>query len=187
MLIQITTTIKLQKNWKYNIKNIYVKITDKYIYTYSNNIKRYDSKYIKNGKVEDVYKLINYLNKLLNKNIFKRKFIFILDTLLCYSDLFVYRYVFENMGLLNFKIKNDLDYIKNYLNEENIIIMNWSSSINYAYINNGEIVINKFNDKIINSLDKKYILLIGDTEITNKIKIPIYRYENEDNVLFNFI
>lgn len=91
------------------------------------------------------------------------------------------------MGLLNYKITTDLDYIKKELNEDNIIIMNWSSSINYAYINNNEIIVNKLNVEIINSLNKKYILLCGDTEVSNKIKTPIYTYEYGSNVLFNFI
>ena len=59
------------KRWT-NIKNIYVKLTDKYIYTYSDKLKRYDSKYIKNGTVDNVFKLIDYLNKILEKNIFKK-------------------------------------------------------------------------------------------------------------------
>lgn len=171
-----------------NKKNIYVKLTDKQIYVYSNKgLKKYASKYIKNGKVDNVHKLISYLNKLLNKGIFKKRFIFILDTLLCNSDLFVYRYVFENMGLLNYKIINDIDILKNHLNDDNIIVMNWSSSTNYCYINNNEIVINKFNEKIINNLNKNYILMCGDTNTIIRTNIPVYYYEDKDNNIFNFI
>ena len=62
------------------LKKIYVKLTDNYIYVYSNKVlKKYESKYIKNGKVDNPYKLINYLNRLLNNNIFKKKYIFILE------------------------------------------------------------------------------------------------------------
>lgn len=169
-------------------KNTYVKLTDKFIYVYSNKtLKKYTSKYIKNGKVDNVRKLIIYLNNILNTSFFKKKYIFILDTLLCNSDIFVYHYVFENMGLLSYKIINDLDIIKNHLNEENIIIMNWSSSINYCYINNNEIVINPFNEKIISRLNKNYILTCGDAEISLKTRTPIYSYENKENVIFNFL
>lgn len=170
------------------LKKIYVKLTDNYIYVYSNKVlKKYESKYIKNGKVDNPYKLINYLNRLLNNNIFKKKYIFILDTLLCNSDIFVYKYVFENMGLLNYKIISDIDIVKSHLNDENIIIMNWSSSIHYCYINNHEIVINKFNSKIIDNLKKKYVLICGDYPLDLKIKTPIFYYEDKSNILFSFL
>lgn len=150
-------------------------------------MKKYDSKYIKHGAVDDVFKLIDYLNKILEKNIFKIKYTFILDTLLSNSDLFTFKYVFESMGLINYKIINDLDIIKKHVTDDNIIIMNWSSSINYCYKNNNEIVVNKYNTNIINSLDKKYILTIGDTDISNKIKKPIYKYEFDEKVIFNYL
>lgn len=91
------------------------------------------------------------------------------------------------MGLINYKIINDLDIIEKHVTEDNIIIMNWSSSINYCYKNNGEIVVNKYNTNIINSLDKDYILLVGDTNLSNKIKKPIYKYEHEELVIFNYL
>ena len=150
-------------------------------------MKKYDSKYIKHGTVDDVFKLIDYLNKILEKNIFKIKYTFILDTLLSNSDLFTFKYVFESMGLINYKIINDLDIIKKHVTDDNIVIMNWSSSINYCYKNNNEIVVNKYNTNIINSLDKKYILTIGDTDISNKIKKPIYKYEFDEKVIFNYL
>lgn len=150
-------------------------------------MKKYDSKYIKHGTVDDVFKLIDYLNKILEKNIFKIKYTFILDTLLSNSDLFTFKYVFESMGLINYKIINDLDIIKKHVTDDNVIIMNWSSSINYCYKNNNEIVVNKYNTNIINSLDKKYILTIGDTDISNKIKKPIYKYEFDEKVIFNYL
>lgn len=134
-----------------------------------------------------MFKLIDYLNKILEKNIFKIKYIFILDTLLSNSDLFTYKYVFESMGLINYKIINDLDIIKKHVTNDNIIIMNWSSSINYCYKNNNEIVVNRYNTNIINSLDKKYILTIGDADISNKIKKPIYKYEFDELVIFNYL
>ena len=140
-------------------------------------MKRYDSKYIKNGTVDNVFKLIDYLNKILEKNIFKIKYTFILDTLLSNSDLFTFKYVFESMGLINYKIINDLD----------IIIMNWSSSINYCFKLKDEVVVNKYNTNVINSLDKDYILMIGDTNISTKIKKPIYKYEHEELVIFNYL
>ncbi len=170
------------------LKKIYVKLSDNYIYVYSNkSLKKYESKYIKNGKVDNPHRLIEYLNNILNNFLFKKKYIFILDTLLCNSDLFVYRYVFENMGLLNYKIITDIDLAKNILNNDNIIIFNWYSSINYCYINNQEIVINRYNSNIIESLNKKYILLIGDYPLNNKFKIPIYYFEDKNNILFNLI
>lgn len=174
------------KRWT-NIKNISVKLTDKYIYTYSDKLKKYDSKYIKNGTVDNVFKLIDYLNKILEKNIFKIKYTFILDTLLSNSDLFTFKYVFESMGLINYKIINDLDIIKNHVTDNNIIIMNWSSSINYCFKLKDEIVVNKYNTNVINSLDKDYILMIGDTNISTKIKKPIYKYEHEELVIFNYL
>lgn len=168
--------------------SIYIKLTDKYIYTYNNGkIKKYESKYIKNGKVDNVHKLISYLNLLLNKSFIKKRYIFILDTLLCNSDIFVYKYVFENMGLLNYKIITDIDLLKKHLTEDNIIIMNWSSSINYCYLNCNEIVINNYNNKIINNLNKKYILMCGDTDPKIKTDIPIYSYEDSEKVIFNFL
>lgn len=171
-----------------NKGNIYIKITDKYIYTFSKNkIKKYESKYIKDGKVDNTHKLILYLNRLINKSFIKKRYIFVLDTLLCNSDIFVYKYVFENMGLLNYKIITDIDILKKHLNEDNIIIMNWSSSINYCYLNCNEIVINRFNKNIINHLDKKYILTCGDTETHLKSNIPIYNYEDTDKLIFNFL
>lgn len=170
------------------LKKIYVKLTDNYIYVYSNKVlKKYESKYIKNGKVDNPHKLINYLNILLNKNIFKKKYVFIVDTLLCNSDIFVYKYVFENMGLLNYKIISDIDIVKNHLTDENVIIMNWSSSIHYCYINNNEIVINNFNAKIIDKLKKKYVLICGDYPLDLELKTPIYYYEDRSNMLFSFL
>lgn len=154
---------------------------------YSNEVKQYPSKYIKNGKVDDVKRLIHYLKSILNNNIIKRRYIFILDTLLCNSDLFVYNYVFSSVGLVDYKIINDLDLIKDKLNEDNIIIMNWSSSTNYAYLNNKEVIVEPLNINIINRLDKKYIMLAGDEEISSKIKIPIYNFEYKDQVIFNYL
>lgn len=91
------------------------------------------------------------------------------------------------MSLLNYKIINDIDILKDIIDENNIIIMNWSSSNNYAYLNNNEIVVNRLNINIINSLDKLYILEIGDTPISKQIKTPILKYEDEDKLIFNFI
>lgn len=173
--------------WDNTIKSIYVKLTDKSIYIYGDKVKRYESFYIKNGKVDNVNKLIVYLKNILNNNFLKNKYIFILDTLLCNSDKFVYKYVFDRIGVLDYKIINDLDLAKKLINEDNILIFNWSSSINYAYLNGKEIVVNPYNTNIINSLNKKYILLIGDTPISSKIKAPIYEYEYHDNVIFNVL
>lgn len=93
--------------------------------------------------------------------------------------------MFSSLGLIDYEITSDLEFIKNIINDENIIIMNWSSSINYAYINNNEICIYPFNANIINTLDKKYILLVGDTNISKRIKIPIYDMEYKDKVIYN--
>lgn len=173
--------------WDKVIKSIYVKLTDKYIYIYSKNVKRYESFNIKNGKVDNVNKLIIYLKNILNTNFIKNKYIFILDTLLCNSDIFVYKYVFDRIGVIDYKIINDLDLASSLVKEDNIVIFNWSSSINYAYLNNKEIVVNPYNTNIINSLNKKYILLIGDTPISKNIRAPIYEYEYHDDVIFNVL
>ncbi len=131
--------------------------------------------------------MIIYLKNILNNGFLKNKYIFILDTLLCNSDLFVYKYVFDRIGILDYKIINDLDLAKQLINTENIVIFNWTSSINYAYLNGKEIVVNPYNTNVINSLNKKYILLIGDTPISQNIKKPIYEYEYHDNVIFNVL
>lgn len=167
--------------------SIYVKLTDKYIYVYYKKLKIYNSKYIKNGKVDNPYKLISYLNNILNFLLIKRTYIFILDTLLCNSDIFVYKYVFEKMGLLDYRIITDIDIVKKYLNEENIIIMNWSSSTNYCYKNNDEIIISKFNLNVINKLNKKYILLCGDVPLIYRFNKKTYKFEDEMNVIFNYL
>lgn len=65
--------------------------------------------------------------------------------------------------------------------------MNWSSSTNYAYLNNKEVIVEPLNINIINRLDKKYIMLAGDEEISSKIKIPIYNFEYKDQVIFNYL
>ena len=79
---------------------IKVKITDKYIYLYDKTLKILESKYIKNGRVDNVEKFIRYLRNILNNTFIKRKYIFILDPTLNNSELFVYRYVFDSIGLL---------------------------------------------------------------------------------------
>jgi len=107
--------------------------------------------------------------------------------LLCNSDIFVYKYVFDRIGVIDYKIINDLDLASSLVNIDNIVIFNWTSSINYAYLNNEQIVVNPYNTNIINSLNKKYILLIGDAPISKNIKIPIYEYEYHDDVIFNVI
>jgi hypothetical protein len=157
---------------------IKVKITDKYIYIYNKTLTTYESKYIKNGIVDNVEKLIIYLRRILNKSIINKKYIFILDSNLNNSDIFVYKYVFNNIGLLNYKIINDIDIIKEELNKDNIIIMSWNSSINYCYLDNENIIVNKYNNKIINNLNKKYIILIGDNILKDKFNKPVYTYEN---------
>lgn len=88
---------------------------------------------------------------------------------------------------MDYKIINDLDLASSLVHEDNIVIFNWSSSINYAYLNNKEIVVNPYNTNIINSLNKKYILLIGDTPISKNIRTPIYEYEYHDDVIFNVL
>lgn len=146
-----------------------------------------DSYYIKQGKVDNVNKLIIYLKSILNNNFVKNRYIFILDTLLCNSDVFVYKYVFDRIGVLDYKIITDIDLAKVKLNDDNIIIFNWSSSTKYAYLNNKEIIINPFNTNIINSLNKKYILLLGDTPISSRITKPVYEYEYHEKVIFNVL
>lgn len=79
---------------------------------------------------------------------------------------------------------NDLSIIESIINENNIVILSWSSGINYCYLNNNEIVVNKFNSKVINNLEKKYIIYIGDTDITDELNKPIYKYENNITYLF---
>lgn len=165
---------------------IYVKITDKYLYIYENNkVIKKKNLYIKNGRVDDVDKFIIYLKNNLDNNLIKRKYIFILDNLLNNSDIFVYNYVFKYIGLLNYKIIRDIDIIKNIIDENNIIISNWSSSITYTYFNGKELLTYPLNIKIINTLNKKYIIAIGDQELSKRIKLPIYKMEEKDKVIFN--
>ena len=106
---------------------------------------------------------------------------------MCNSDLFVYNYVFQSVGLVDYKMISDIDLIKDKLTEDNIVVLNWSSSMNYVYLLGREIVVEPLNTNIINRLDKKYIMLAGDTPISSKIKIPIYNFEYGDNVIFNYI
>ena len=54
-------------------------------------------------------------------------------------------------------------------------------------LNNKEIVINRFNEKIINGLNKKYLLTCGDKEFHFKANSPLYNYEDSEKVIFNFI
>lgn len=148
---------------------------------------RYESHYIRLGRVDNVEKLIIYLNKILNNNFIKNRYIFILDTLLSNSDIFVYKYVFNRIGIMDYKMITDLDLVKNQLNSNNIIVFNWSSSINYCTLEDDNIYINTFNLRDINRSNKKYLLLVGDTPITSNIRIPQYRFEFYENVIFNFI
>lgn len=127
------------------------------------------------------------MRSLLNKGFIKNKYVFILDTLLCHSDLFCYRYVFDRIGILDYRIRNDVDIVKNHLNEDNIIIFNWSSSTNYCYLNKNEVIVCPLNVKVLNQLEKKYALLAGDMDLPKNIKIPVYHYENEFHTIFNFI
>lgn len=163
---------------------IKVKLTDKYIYLYDKSLHILESKYIKNGRVDNVEKLIRYLRVILNNTFVKRKYIFILDPTLNNSELFVYKYVFDSIGLLNYRIKSDIDVIKDVLNEDNIILLSWTSGIYYCYKNNNEIVVNKYNNKVINNLRKKYIINIGDTEVSDNFNKPIYKYEDNINFIF---
>ena len=163
---------------------IKVKITDKYIYLYDKTLKILESKYIKNGRVDNVEKFIRYLRNILNNTFIKRKYIFILDSTLNNSELFVYRYVFDSIGLLNYRIINDVSIVKDLLNDDNIILFSWTSGIYYCYLNNNEIVVNKYNNKVINNLKKKYIINIGDTEVNDKFNKPIYKYEDNINFIF---
>ena len=163
---------------------IKVKITDKYIYLYDKTLKILESKYIKNGRVDNVEKFIRYLRNILNNTFIKRKYIFILDRTLNNSELFVYRYVFDSIGLLNYRITNDVSIVKDLLNDDNIILFSWTSGIYYCYLNNNEIVVNKYNNKVINNLKKKYIINIGDTEVNDKFNKPIYKYEDNINFIF---
>ena len=163
---------------------IKVKITDKYIYLYDKTLKILESKYIKNGRVDNVEKFLRYLRNILNNTFIKRKYIFILDSTLNNSELFVYKYVFDSIGLLNYRIINDVSIVKDLLNDDNIILFSWTSGIYYCYLNNNEIVVNKYNNKVINNLKKKYIINIGDTEVNDKFNKPIYKYEDNINFIF---
>lgn len=163
---------------------IKVKITDKYIYLYDKTLKILESKYIKNGRVDNVEKFIRYLRNILNNTFIKRKYIFILDPTLNNSELFVYKYVFDSIGLLNYRIINDVSIVKDLLNDDNIILFSWTSGIYYCYLNNNDIVVNKYNNKVINNLKKKYIINIGDTEVNDKFNKPIYKYEDNINFIF---
>ena len=93
--------------------------------------------------------------------------------------------MFKYIGLLNYKIIRDIDIIKNIIDENNIIISNWSSSITYTYFNGKELLTYPLNINIINTLNKKYIIAIGDQELSKRIKLPIYKMEEQDKVIFN--
>lgn len=163
---------------------IKIKITDKYIYLYDKTLKILESKYIKNGRVDNVEKLIKYLRGILNNTFIKRKYIFILDPLLNNSEKFVYRYVFDSIGLLNYHITDDVSIVSDIIEDDNIILFSWTSGIYYCYKNDKEIVVNKYNNKVINSLKKKYIINIGDTEVNDTFNKPIYKYEDNINFIF---
>lgn len=144
-----------------------------------------DNKYIKNGRVDNVPLFIDYLKNNLDNSLLKKKYIFILDNLLNNSDLFVYNYVFKSIGILDYKIIHDIDLIKYMINDENIVICNWSSTITYSYLNNSEIITNLLNINVINNLDKRYVLIIGDEPLSKSINKPIYKMEHSDKVIFN--
>lgn len=163
---------------------IKIKLTDKYIYLYDKTLKILESKYIKNGRVDNVEKLIKYLRVILNNTFIKRKYIFILDPLLNNSELFVYRYVFDSIGLLNYHITDDVSIVSDIIEDDNIILFSWTSGIYYCYKNDKEIVVNKYNNKVINSLKKKYIINIGDSEVNDTFNKPIYKYEDNINFIF---
>ncbi len=91
------------------------------------------------------------------------------------------------MGLVNYKIIDDIALVKSKLTDDNIIILNWSSSCNYVYLNNQEIICTPLNINIVNRLPKKYILLAGDTPVSNRLSLPIYHYEESDKVIFNYM
>lgn len=163
---------------------IKIKLTDKYIYLYDKTLKILESKYIKNGRVDNVEKLIKYLRVILNNTFIKRKYIFILDPLLNNSEKFVYRYVFDSIGLLNYHITDDVSIVKDIIEDDNIILFSWTSGIYYCYKNDKEIVVNRYNNKVINSLKKKYIINIGDSEVNDTFNKPIYKYEDNINFIF---
>lgn len=163
---------------------IKIKITDKYIYLYDKTLKILESKYIKNGRVDNVEKLIKYLRRILNNTFIKKKYIFILDPLLNNSELFVYRYVFDSIGLLNYRITDDVSIVSDIIEDDNIILFSWTSGIYYCYKNDKEIVVNRYNNKVINSLKKKYIINIGDSEVNDTFNKPIYKYEDNINFIF---
>ena len=163
---------------------IKIKITDKYIYLYDKTLKILESKYIKNGRVDNVEKLIRYLRSILNNTFIKRKYIFILDPLLNNSEKFVYRYVFDSIGLLNYHITDDVSIVNDIIEDDNIILFSWTSGIYYCYKNDKEIVVNRYNNKVINNLKKKYIINIGDTEVNDIFNKPIYKYEDNINFIF---
>ena len=163
---------------------IKIKLTDKYIYLYDKTLKILESKYIKNGRVDNVEKLIKYLRVILNNTFIKRKYIFILDPLLNNSEKFVYRYVFVSIGLLNYHITDDVSIVSDIIDNDNIILFSWTSGIYYCYKNDKEIVVNRYNNKVINNLKKKYIINIGDTEVNDIFNKPIYKYEDNINFIF---
>ena len=149
---------------------------------------KYKSKYIKNGKVDNVDKLISYLNKIIKDiNVIKKTFIFILDNNLNNSEIFTYKYVISKLNLLDYKIKYDLDFIENIITDNNIIVFSWSGSTTYVYLNDNELLSYPFNIKKINSLKKEFIILIGDTPLSKNINLPIYEPEYNELNIFNYI
>lgn len=132
--------------------------------------------------------MISYLNKIIKDiNVIKKTFIFILDNNLNNSEIFTYKYVISKLNLLDYKIKYDLDFIENIITDNNIIVFSWSGSTTYVYLNDNELLSYPFNIKKINSLKKEFIILIGDTQLSKNINLPIYEPEYNELNIFNYI
>lgn len=176
--------------------NIYtIKLTDFNIYIYNKKTKEFikekiSNNIIKNNKIYNTEKAIKELNKIfskykINTNLFKTKIIFLISKALNPAELFCFKYVFNEITNINYKIVYEEECIK----EKNEIII-WGNLISLP-----------FNQKTLEITDnkdlKKYLknkkcLLIGNSDNLEEVKEKIFEitshsileYENSDTIIF---
>ena len=170
------------------MKKVYIKITDEYIYLYENKkLKTFESKYIKNSSIDNIELFSKYISSIINEKGLKKQYIIIVNNLLNTSELFTYKYAIGKSNILYYKIIQDKDLLKESISKEYIIVFSWTNSTTMMYKLNKEIYIEPLSNKLIDKLKKKYILLIGDTNIKKKFKLPILISEHYDINVFNYI
>ena len=170
-----------------------IKLTDKIIYIFHIKKKQLTEieikkNIIKENKVYDPKKLINLLNKILKENLinnklFKTKIYLLLNKNLNPSENFCFKYVFNNILNINYKII----YEENLLKEKNELIL-WED---YLYFKSKLININDKN-AIKKDLENKNYILIGNSSnwekykqsLEDNLKNEILEYENSHTILF---